>query len=252
MPCLLVFCFILCCFFVAFPLSCKCVLCFIFTTSFCAAQHSSGRHATPAPATPKSEKVAKNNKSSYNKRQQQQQQLLLWLLKCFNFLSPLFICMRVCVCVYLFRFEIRVYLYLWEFFCLPFSLFATRIGTSGGRSASSSAFALAQITAHNFHITSAHLECVEALSVCLCVSYCVCVRTYPTIASCCRCLAPLASGIRNIAIWKSILLMIAMWHTLAHSDTHKHTQAHTGTHIYASYADLLITSHSPQVTPLNL
>lgn len=152
------------------------------------------------------------------------------------------------VCVYLFRFEIRVYLYLWEFFFvrLPFSLFATRIGTSGGRSASSSAFALAQITAHNFHITSAHLECVESLSVCLCV--CVYVCTYPTIASCCRCLAPLASGIRNIAIWKSILLMIAMWHTLAHSDTHTHTY----THIYASYADLLITSHSPQVTPLNL
>lgn len=132
------------------------------------------------------------------------------------------------VCVYLFRFEIRVYLYLCVLFFfvrLPFSLFATRIGTSGGRSASSSAFALAQITAHNFHITSAHLECVESLSVCLCVSVCVSVRTYPTIASCCRCLAPLASGIRNIAIWKSILLMIAMWHTLSHSETH--TQTHT-------------------------
>lgn len=79
-----------------------------------------------APATPKSEKVPKNNKSRYNTRQQQ----LLWLLKCFNFLSALFIYMRVCmsVRVYLFRFEIRMYLYLCVFFvasyfrCSPLAL----------------------------------------------------------------------------------------------------------------------------------
>lgn len=200
-PCLLVFCFILCCFFVAFPLSCKCVLCFIFTTSFCAAQQSSGRHATPAPTTPKSEKVAKNNKSSYNKRQQQQQQLLLWLLKCFNFLSLLFI-----------RFEIRVYLYL----CVLFFLFASHFRYSPlalahpedevrrlplllWRKLQRIIFTLRQ------RIWSVSRRC---LYVCMCVCLCVCI--YPTIASCCRCLAPLASGIRNIAIWKSILLMIAM------------------------------------------
>lgn len=157
-----------------------------------AAKHSPPR--PPAPTTPKSEKVPKNNKSRYSKRQQeqQQQQLLLWLLKCFNFLSPLFICMRVCVCVwvYLFRFEIRVYLYLCVlFFRLPFLLFATRIGTSGGRSASSSAFALAQITAHNFHITSAHLECVESLYVC--VSVCVHILWLPHVFDALR-LWPLA------------------------------------------------------------
>lgn len=91
-----------------------------------AAKHSPPR--LPAPTTPKSEKVPKNNKSRYSKRQQEQQQLLLWLLKCFNFLSPLFICMRLCVCVYLFRFEIRVYLYLCVLFfashfrCSPLAL----------------------------------------------------------------------------------------------------------------------------------
>lgn len=98
------------------------------------------------------------------------------------FVSSSHLHVNICVCVSSLKYECICICACFSVFFLPicrlpFSLFATRIGTSGGRSASSSAFALAQITAHNFHITSAHLECVEspppALSICLCV--CVCV-----------------------------------------------------------------------------
>lgn len=101
MPCL---CFVLFCVFSALSRLVANVCYVLFLQLPFAQRSKAAQPATPprlpAPTTPKSEKVPKNNKSRYSKRQQeqQQQQLLLWLLKCFNFLSPLFICMRLCVC----------------------------------------------------------------------------------------------------------------------------------------------------------
>lgn len=53
-------------------------------------------------------------------------------------------CVSVCVCIFS-ALKYECICISESFFCLPFSLFATRIGTSGGRSASSSAFALRKL-----------------------------------------------------------------------------------------------------------